>query len=457
MGVNFLLPFKYRNYWLLFGSLFFYAWGAPQFVFILLGSVLINFFLVKRLNQSVDNRYKKPYLVGSIIVNLGLLLYFKYANFFIENVSKALENVGFSNIEWTEIALPIGISFFTFQSLTYTVDVYRKVHKPLNNIADYALYIMLFPQMIAGPIVRFSSVAEQLLVRSVNHVDVKYGLNRFIIGLSKKVLIANTLSEYASNTLFQNGGVDSSTTAWVGILAYTLQIYFDFSGYSDMAIGIGKMLGFTFPENFDNPYTSKSITEFWRRWHITLGTWMRDYLYIPLGGNRASSNSRLYFNLFFVFFISGLWHGASWNFVFWGMYHGVFLVVERLFLKEFLKKIPKFLSVLYAFIVVIIGWVFFSIDGLNNSIKYLEMMFRFSFTTNEILFDSKFVFTLIVALFFAFARFLPMGEWLLKQWFEQTNFTKKRPVVNLMSLVLLLLCFVHLVGSGFNPFIYFRF
>ena len=319
-GIYFLLPRSFRNWWILIASSVFYAWGAPIFFFILSASTLIDFYLVKGIHQSDAHKTRRLLLILSLIKNVGLLAYYKYANFFIENVNLAIESVGTEPIAAIDVILPIGISFYTFQTITYAMDVYKGRHEPLRHPHLLLLYILSFPQMIAGPIVQFNAIADQITTRRETVDGFLFGFYRFCLGLGKKVLIANTVGAIASGYL---GNSDINTSeAWIGILAYTFQIYFDFSGYSDMAIGLGKMMGFDFPENFDNPYTSRSITEFWRRWHITLGTWMRNYLYIPLGGNRVDSKLRMYANLWIVFLISGLWHGASWNFVVWGAYHG---------------------------------------------------------------------------------------------------------------------------------------
>jgi len=457
LAVNYLLPKTTRNYWLLLSSFLFYAWGAPQFVFILSLSVIANFGLVKVMHDSTHPRARNILLGISVAINVGLLMYFKYANFFVENVNSLLASIGIQALTWTSVALPIGISFFTFQSLTYSVDVYRKMHEPLKKLTDYALYIMLFPQMIAGPIVRFYTIADQLVDRTVTHEHFKQGGHRFVIGLAKKVLIANTVAEFAAPELLGSDEVLSSTSAWIGILAYTFQIYFDFSGYSDMAIGLGRMMGFNFPENFNNPYTSGSITEFWRRWHITLGVWMRDYLYIPLGGNKVSSMGRLYFNLIFVFLVSGLWHGASWNFVIWGCFHGLFLVIERLFLARLLKQLPKPVSVIYCFTVVVVGWVFFSIETFDAGLEYLETMFSFQFGPSKLLLNNKFTITMIVAAVFSFFTLLPQGKQIQDWFFGSKSKPANRALMNALVIIMLLYSFMHLIASGFNPFIYFRF
>src|SRR5690554_4787370 len=328
---------RYKNIVLLIFSLVFYAWGAPEFIFLLLGSLTINFYVVQAIYN--NHRRKKLFVYISLIINIGLLAYFKYANFFIENVNAILSQLNITNVGWTQIVLPIGISFFTFQSLTYTIDVYRNVHKPLDKLHDYLLYILMFPQLIAGPIVRFNTVADDIVDREKNDtIDNKsYGITTFVIGLSKKVLIANVLGEFVDTTFSNSISEASSGLLWLTIIAYSFQIYFDFSGYSDMAIGLGRMIGFRFPENFNNPYISQNITEFWRRWHITLSEWMKDYLYIPLGGNRVSSVYRLYFNLIVVFLISGFWHGANWTFIVWGAWHGLFLILDRVFLIKIMK------------------------------------------------------------------------------------------------------------------------
>ncbi|MFT6185131.1 MAG: alginate O-acetyltransferase complex protein AlgI, partial [Flavobacteriales bacterium] len=294
-----------KNGVILIASMLFYSFGAPKFIFVILASTVIDFYLVNALHNSEDLKKRKRFLILSLTLNLGLLAYFKYANFFVENVNSVLGEMGFHSVEWTKVALPIGISFYTFQTLTYSVDVYRRNHAPLKKLSDYLLYILSFPQMIAGPIVRFTTIADQITNRVETVDDKLLGFFRFCIGLGKKVLIANVLGEQASLLMEGDISLLSTSAAWVGIVAYTFQIYFDFSGYSDMAIGLGRMMGFTFPENFNSPYTSRSITEFWRRWHMTLSSFMRDYLYIPLGGSRVKSKSRLYTNLWIVFLLSG--------------------------------------------------------------------------------------------------------------------------------------------------------
>ncbi|MEZ5083173.1 MAG: MBOAT family O-acyltransferase [Bacteroidales bacterium] len=455
--IYFLLPRILKNYFGLAASLLFYAWGAPDFIFVVLGSIVIDFYIVKALSRSLG-RNKKIYITLSVILNIGLLIYFKYANFLIDNFNEIIGWFGSGPAEWAEIALPIGISFFTFQKLTYSVDVYRGVHAPLKKVTDYALYILMFPQLIAGPIVRFNEIADQIEDRrwNENNNNRLTGFFRFCIGLAKKVLIANVLGEQV-DLIFASEGLDfSSVTAWLGILAYAFQIYFDFSGYSDMAIGIGRMIGFNFPENFNNPYIAQNITEFWRRWHITLGRFMRDYLYIPLGGNKVSAG-RLYFNLWVVFLISGLWHGAAWNFVIWGAFHGFFLVADRLFLLKIYKTIGKIPSILITFIISLIGWVLFRAENMDMAWLYFEKMFAFTFQGDGFSFDMKFYTVLVFALFFSFwGGFTKIEDW-QKKLFSQHKKLQSLIIMMVVSVILLMLSLGSITSSGFNPFIYFRF
>jgi len=400
---------------------------------------------------------KKCLLSLSILLNLGLLAYFKYANFFVENVNAFLGTMGVESVSWTAVLLPIGISFYTFQTLTYSIDVYRKVHAPLKKVTDYMLYIMMFPQLIAGPIVRYNEIADQITDRKNNLDDFLMGFFRFVIGLSKKVLVANVMGAQADAIMGQEDFSQLDTaSAWMGALAYSFQIYFDFSGYSDMAIGIGRMLGFKFPENFDSPYVSKSITEFWRRWHITLGTWMRDYLYIPLGGNRVSS-SRLYFNLWLVFLVSGLWHGASWNFVLWGVLHGLFLILDRLFLSDLLKKVGAIPASLFTFFVILLAWVLFRIESLSDAMVYYKRMFAFDFSGSELVLSSEFKLVLVFAVLFSFWAALPSIQSLISKVYY--NVQSRRLTFSLLGLcsVLYILSLSNLATTDFNPFIYFRF
>ncbi len=454
----FLSPKKYKNIVLLFSSIVFYSWGAPKFIFVIIISTFLDFHLVRWMSQSESVRRRRLLLILSVSLNLGLLIYFKYSNFFIDNLNLVFGKVGIGEIVWLKLILPIGISFYTFETITYVVDVYRKVHKPLKNFWDYQLYIILFPKLIAGPIIRYHDLADQITDRSSNETMENWltGFYRFVIGLAKKVLIANHMGLMADSIFATDLSSLGTYSAWVGILAYTFQIYFDFSGYSDMAIGLGKMLGFRFPENFHNPYTSQSITEFWRRWHITLGTWMKNYLYIPLGGNQVKTKRRLFFNLWLVFLFSGLWHGASWSFVLWGAYHGTFLVLERLFLLKVYEKIGKFLSTLITFFIVIIGWVFFRIEHISDSCLVIKRMFAFD---NRRLpdVDPEFIFFFCLAVLFSFFTYFQIGQKLQEKIFVAEYSLRRHVSVALISFALLILSISSITSFGFNPFIYFRF
>ncbi|WNJ20303.1 MBOAT family O-acyltransferase [Pontibacter sp. G13] len=452
-----LTPRQGKNLVILLFSILFYSWGAPKFVFVILGSTMLDFYLVQTMHRSTQDRTRKLLLGTSLAMNVGLLLYFKYANFFVDNVHAMMAAVGMEPFAWTKVLLPIGISFYTFQTLTYAIDVYRKVHDPLDKLTDYLLYIMSFPQMIAGPIVRFNTIADQILYRESKVENFLIGCYRFCIGLGKKVLIANVMGEQAD--LIMNGDLTQldAGMAWLGILAYTFQIYFDFSGYSDMAIGLGRMMGFTFPENFHFPYISRNISEFWRRWHITLGDFMRDYLYIPLGGNRSKTTVRRYANLWIVFLISGLWHGSSWNFVLWGAFHGCFLILDRLFLVKLLDRFGHIPSVLFTFLVTMIGWVIFRLESLSEIGLYLGSLADISsFQMPNVL--PGFYPILAVAALFSFLPLSRLGE----NWANIAFFRDRyRPISHLgwtlISLCLLVLSIAYIASSDFNPFIYFRF
>ena len=457
--VYYVCPAKFKNTLFLIASLFFYAWGAPKFIFILLFSLLVDFYLVNFIYKTEGKR-KKYALALSVFLSIALLAYFKYSNFFVEDINRLVSCWGANGIvNWTSVALPIGISFITFHKLTYSVDAYRNVHKPLERFSDYVLYILMFPHQIAGPIVRFNEIADQIENRNRqetidNRLD---GMFRFVKGLSKKVIIANCLGTVATHVFDLKIGEISASAAWIGILAYTFQIYFDFSGYSDMAIGLAKMLGFIFPENFNLPYISKSITEFWRRWHITLGRFMKDYLYIPLGGNKVSK-FRLLLNLWIVFLISGLWHGASWTFVVWGAYHGFLLIIDRLFLLRVYEKIFRPVSVVITFFLVLIGWVFFKAPDLSFSFSFIGKLFSFSNNINTPLdLDSRFWFIFFVAVTISFFPILKgeKGSFLEK---PELQFPKIILILKGVALlVLLVICISDINGSDFNPFIYFRF
>lgn len=453
----FLAPKRMQNLIALLGSAFFYAWGAPEFFFVVFTSLIIDFYLVRMICLA-DGVLRKRLMWTAVGLNVLILIIAKYLNFFTDSVNEVLTTFSIAGIPAANIVLPIGISFITFQKISYILDCHTNKAKPEENFINYALYILLFPQLIAGPIVRFREIALQLRDRTANdNIENKLaGFFRFIIGLAKKLLIANVLGE-AVNEIFSLPEEHFTTaTAWLGIIAYSFQIYFDFSGYSDMAIGIALMLGYRFPENFNFPYISQNITEFWRRWHITLSNWMRDYLYIPLGGNRVS-NRRLYINLATVFLISGLWHGAAWTFVFWGAFHGLFLILDRLFLVNWLKKIGKIPAVLVTYVVVLVGWVFFRSASFEQAFQYTTQMFAFDGFYLNIFVTNKFWFALFLAVIFSFSGIYEKIETLPERYYSGENHWAILLSKTLFSAVLGLLSIAEMLTSDFNPFIYFKF
>jgi len=471
--VYWLVPTHAKNAVALVASLLFYAWGGFNFLALFLGSVVVNFYLIRFMEAAGERGRQRIFLSISILLNVSMLFYFKYANFFLDNASAVRSYFGGPPLTWEKIVLPIGISFFTFEKLTYTIDVYRGVNKPLRSFWDFLLYIMLFPKLIAGPIVRFHEIAGQLTDRSAfDTVDEKLaGVFRFAVGLGKKVLIANVLGEQADRIFsFDPAGL-SMGQAWLGALAYTLQLYFDFSGYSDMALGLGRLMGFQFPENFNSPYASRSITEFWQRWHITLGRWMRDYLYIPLGGNRVRP-SRLYVNLWTVFLLSGFWHGAAWTFIAWGAYHGLWLVLERLFLLRAYRHLGV-LSIVPTFLLTVVGWVLFRAATLPSALAYLGRMAGrlptpaamgwnhlpkpIELMSSKPL-DSSFWLAMGLGIVFAFMNVVPALERRTLSLYAAHSVSLSRAVaLGLAAFLLLSFSAGAIVSSTFNPFIYFRF
>lgn len=442
LALYFFAAERYRNVILLLASLFFYAWGEPKNVLLMISSILINFFCGQMIDKS--NR-RKIYLVVSIIFNLGMLFVFKYLNFTVS----IWESITGSTLSITKIGLPIGISFFTFQIMSYIIDVYRGNVKAQRNPINFALYVSLFPQLIAGPIVRYIDVDKQIRTRKCSCEKAYEGFKRFAIGFSKKILIADQLSKLVEIT-FSNT-YPSIFGYWVGIIAYSLQIYYDFSGYSDMAIGLGKIFGFDFLENFNYPYISKSIKEFWRRWHISLSTWFKDYLYIPLGGNRKGK-IRTYINLMIVFLSTGLWHGASWNFIIWGVYYGLFLIIERIGFGKILQKWPKSLQHLYTIIIVMIGWVFFRADSLNDALIYIKGMFMLhgkDWNNFQFIMNGQYWLSIFTGVIFAIPH--------KKLIFKVIKIHTKEWINDILIIGIFMLAICYMVGSGYSPFLYFRF
>jgi alginate O-acetyltransferase complex protein AlgI len=446
-----------QNTFLLIASLFFYSWGEGYLVGLMLVSITCNYFIALGIDRFAST--KKWILAAGLILNLSLLATYKYADFIVGNINTLLLILNFKTFEQPNIHLPLGISFFTFQAMSYIIDVYRGDAKHEKNLFNVGLYIALFPQLIAGPIVRFHDIAQQIVSRTVSNHLFFSGLRRFIFGLAKKVLIANTLGEVADEIFALDEESRTMQLATLGIICYTLQIYFDFSGYSDMAIGLGRMFGFRFLENFNYPYISSSIQEFWRRWHMSLSRWFRDYLYIPLGGGRVAT-WRVYFNLVTVFFLCGLWHGASWNFVVWGMIHGIFLILERAGLNKIIERTWRPLCHAYVLFVVIISWVFFRADTLSDSLTYLRDLFSISDLSGQwgslgFYATTKVIFILVIG----FILSTPAYSWLSHHWLKRIE---TRPVFSfslnaLLLAGLLFLCVGYLASDTYNPFIYFRF
>lgn len=427
LAVYYLTPNRLRNGILFLGSLFFYAWGEPVYVLIMLFSTVVDFVHGQLVERMRGTWKAKAALISSVVVNLGLLGFFKYSGL---------------------VPLPIGISFYTFQTMSYTIDVYRGRAGVQKDIFAFGAYVAMFPQLIAGPIVRYTDVERELMDRQVGAEEVSTGLDRFLLGLGKKVLLANAFG--ALWEVFREQTDVSILGSWLGILAFALQIYFDFSGYSDMAIGLGKLLGFHFPENFNYPYCSKSITEFWRRWHMTLGSWFREYVYIPLGGNRRGPAIQLR-NILMVWLLTGIWHGAGWNFLIWGLYFAVLLILEKLVLLRFLEKMPRFVGHAYALLAILIGWVIFAFDSLKEGMRWLGTMFgvgnALPVRTADLYYLRSYCALLMIGLLASTPIFKRLGGRFCKNIWVQTAGLLLVAVLSIASLA----------AGSYNPFLYFRF
>ena len=432
----------------------FYAWGEPVYIILMILSIILNYFCGQDIYEKRDNaRAMKMSLMFGVVMNLLILGFFKYYGLLMDTVNAILP----IDIPYRVLALPIGISFYTFQAMSYLIDVYRKEVKPQENILYFALYISMFPQLIAGPIVRYIDIEEQLKERSINPNKFGEGAMYFIRGLAKKVVLANTFGAVYEQVAAMQMGSFSTLTAWVGAIAYAFQIYFDFGGYSDMAIGLGRMFGFEFLPNFNYPYIAKSITDFWRRWHISLSTWFREYVYIPLGGNRCTP-SRHILNLLIVWMLTGLWHGAQWNFMFWGLYYGVILILEKYLWGSKIEKLPSAVQHIYAFVLVLFGWVFFFSPTLGYAGQYLKVMFGIG--ANGI-FDKQgffMIFTNWLLIVIAILASAPRGYKLLKKITGCWQSEEVRAIVTCaVYIAMFLLCIAFLVTETYNPFLYFRF
>lgn len=439
-----------HNAILLAASILFYAWGEPRYLAIMILTILANY--VGAIALDKHKKYKKPILLATIAVDLSFLLYFKYFNFFIDNINSIFA----MDITFLEVIMPIGISFYTFQAMSYLIDVYKGDAKVQKDIYKLALYISLFPQLVAGPIVKYRDVDEQIDHRTVTFDKVSYGVKRFIIGLAKKMLLANTLGAVADEIFGLPVAQASPQLAWVGAIFYSLQLFYDFSGYSDMAIGLGSIFGFKFLENFNYPYISKSITEFWRRWHISLSTWFKEYLYIPLGGNRKG-NVRTYVNLFLVFLATGFWHGASWNFIFWGLWHGMFIIFEKMtgWHKESKSRIISGAQHIYTIFVFVIGWVMFRAENMSYATDYIKNMFglvKEHTAVNDVSYylDNAEMLALIAGILCA----MPVFNKIL---YVKYKHKVLRTLINVWLFILFVVSSATIAASTYNPFIYFRF
>lgn len=447
-----LTPLKFRNLFLLIVNLIFYGWGEPVYIllmFLSIGIDYVNGYFVGKY-RNTDRKKAKRFVIISVVMNLSLLGFFKYYDFIAVSLN------GLLNMQLLQplgLALPIGISFYTFQTMSYTIDIYRNQADAQKSIINFGTYVTLFPQLIAGPIVRYNDVADQLGHRENNADMFAYGIQRFVLGLAKKVLLANNIGLLWETVQKMDFGSMSMLSAWLGIIAFAFQIYFDFSGYSDMAIGLGKMFGFTFLENFNYPYISKSITEFWRRWHISLSVWFKEYVYIPLGGNRHGT-LRMVFNSAVVWMLTGFWHGASWNFLWWGSYFGILLIIEKLFLKQWLDQCPAIVGHCYTLILVLISWVLFALTDGEAIATYLRAMFAMNSNRTidhtSIYLLANYAMLLIILVLAS----LPLGKKLYHRYVEGQ---KLYALVPLVLGILLLASTAYIVDASYNPFLYFRF
>ena len=445
--IYYISPKKIKNIVLLLSGLFFYAWGEPVYVVIMIFSSFIDYAAGLIIDKYDDNQKKRTAaLLVSLIINLGLLGVFKYSGFF----------AGIFGIEIKQLPLPIGISFYTFQSMSYTIDMYMRKIKVQRSFLNFATYVSLFPQIVAVPIVRYEDVQNEIDSRKTNIFLLGEGAGIFVRGLSKKVLLANNIGLLWTEIKGMEYSELSAATAWIGILAFTFQIYYDFSGYSDMAVGLGKMLGFNFPENFDHPYISRSVSEFWRRWHITLGSWFKSYVYIPLGGNRCGKLKTLR-NTLIVWGLTGFWHGASWNFIIWGLYFGGFIILEKIWLGKKLERLPSLLSIFYTFFIVVIGWVLFDTANLSSAGEFYKAMFG----GNGKLFDSIAFYEIKNYALIFLLCIIGSGNF-MKNLYDKLkrSFSMSKVLSNVMPLVqtaMMLICTAFLVDASYNPFLYFRF
>ena len=440
--IYYLVPYKFKNFTILVLSLLFYSWGEPRYILIMFASIFVDFFISRGIEANRERKnMTRVLLVMSVCFNLGMLFFFKYTNFFIENINTLTG----TSLEYLKLTLPLGISFYTFQTMSYTIDVYLGKVKAEKNIINFGAFVCLFPQLIAGPIVKYSDISEELQHRQLSFPQIDDGIRLFIMGLGSKVLIANNIGSLWNEIQVLGFETISTPLAYLGLLAFSLQIYFDFSGYSLMAIGLGKMLGFNFPQNFNYPYISKSVTEFWRRWHMTLGSWFREYVYIPMGGNRVG-RVRLYFNLFTVWFLTGFWHGASWNFILWGLYFLVLLIIEKQFLLTYLKR-SKVIAHMYLILAIFFSWGLFAVTDFTQMGQLFSKLFSFTLSNDYVFYLRNYGVTFLVAFFFCTpAVKIAYEKYKAKTWLIIPSLA-----------VILILSVAYLVDATYNPFLYFRF
>lgn len=445
LAVCFLCPKKYRNGWILLASLFFYAWGEPIYILVMIASITVNW-LFGNVISAADDKKAKTALILCLVFNLALLGFFKYWDFLAQN----LHAIGLNFIRPLKLGLPIGISFYTFQTMSYPIDLYRGRTVRQKSLISFGAYVSMFPQLIAGPIVRYTDIAEQLDHRSVTRSGFAYGIDRFMVGLAKKVLLANQIGMVFEQISGLPAVQQTVLTAWLGILAFAFQIYFDFSGYSDMAIGLGKMMGFDFPENFNYPYTAVSLTDFWRRWHMTLSYWFRDYVYIPLGGNRRGLPRQI-LNIMIVWILTGFWHGASWNFVLWGLFYGILLIIEKVFLLKHLEKLPRWCAHLYTCVAVLLAWVLFAFPDMREGLHFFRLLFGggHAFADRTTLFFLRDNLLILIACFIGST---PLAKNLWARHEKQL-----RPLMPVLVIAALVICTAFIVDASYNPFLYFRF
>lgn len=451
LAIYYIVPLKWRNVWLFVANFVFYGWGEPVYILLMVFSICMNYISGLLVDKYKDNNKKKAkiILIINIILNLGMLTFFKYFDLFANTINSI---AGLELVAPMGLALPIGISFYTFQTMSYPIDIYRGDGDVQKNFINFGTFVALFPQLIAGPIVRYKDISNQLNYRTHTSDKFASGVRRFTIGLGKKVLIANNIGKLWDSYAAMSSADLSFLGSWMGIIAFSLQIYFDFSGYSDMAIGLGRMLGFEFLENFNYPYISKSVTEFWRRWHISLGMWFRDYLYIPLGGNRKGK-LRQYFNICVVWAATGFWHGANWTFMMWGLYYAVFLIIEKDFLLNLLKKAPNFVGHIYTVLVAVCGWVLFQLGSLSHAGSYYKAMFGFGKGGFSNSVDGYYFTSYLVILIIAIIACTPLTKKIYNKIPEKVQ-SVLTPILIVISLVV---CTSYLVDATYNPFLYFRF